>query len=55
MTKLSRKERRKQGGFTPQYNGQEPISFTEYIAGFKNEKLIPRRLRNHPLNKAAVE
>lgn len=55
MTKLSRKERRKQGGFTPQYNDKEPISFVEYIAGFKNEKLILRRLRNHPLNKAVSE
>lgn len=55
MTKLSRKERRKQGGFTTQYNGKEPISFAEYIEGFKNEKLIPRRLRNHPLNKAVTE
>lgn len=55
MTKLSRRERRKQGGFIPQYNDKEPISFTEYIGGFKNEKLIPRRLRNHPLNKAVTE
>lgn len=52
MTRLSRKERREQGGFTSQYNGKAPISFAEYIEGFKNEKLIPRRLRNHPLNKA---
>lgn len=55
MTKLSRKERRKHDGFTPQYNGKQPITFAEYIAGFKNEKLVPRRLRNHPLNKAVSE
>lgn len=55
MTKISRKERRKQGGYTPQYNGKAPISFAEYIEGFKNEKLIPRRLCNHPLNKAVTK
>lgn len=54
MTKLSRKERRKQGDFTPQYNGKEPISFAEYTAGFRPGTL-PRRLRNHPLNKAVTE
>ncbi|WP_427110900.1 hypothetical protein [Lysinibacillus xylanilyticus] len=59
QTKISRKTRRhvarkvpSLGEFKPQYNGKEPISFAEYIEGFKNEKLIPRRLRNHPLNKA---
>lgn len=52
MTKLSRKERRKQGGFVPQYNGKAPISFAEYLDGFKNSKLIPARLRKSPLNKA---
>lgn len=41
--------------FPPQYNGKSPISFAEYIEGFKNEKLIPRRLRNHPLNKAVTK
>lgn len=54
MTKLSRKERHKQGGFTPQYNGKEPITFAEYVEGFR-ENTLPRRLRNHPLNKAATE
>jgi len=54
--KISRKLRRGlsrtfNGEFKPQYNGKAPITFAEYIAGFKNEKLIPNRLRNHPLNK----
>lgn len=63
MTKLvckQRKERRKQDGFTPQYNGKEPITFAEYIAGFRvnpftGKSMLPRRLRNHPLNKAVAE
>lgn len=58
MTKLSRKERRKQGGFVPQYNGKAPITFTEYLADFKTDitgkSLVPRRLRTSPLNKAEV-
>ncbi|MGY3188773.1 hypothetical protein [Lysinibacillus sp. TE18511] len=53
--KISRKLRRGLAEFKPQYNGKAPISFAEYIAGFKNEKLVPRRLRNHPLNKAVTE
>lgn len=43
--------------FIPHYNGKEPISFAEYIAGFRvnpftGKSMLPRRLRNHPLNMA---
>lgn len=50
MTKLSRKERRKQGNFVPQYNGKGPITFTQYIEGCKS---LTRKLKQHPLNKEA--
>lgn len=63
--KLSRKVRRGLArtfncDFTPQYNGKEPISFAEYVAGFRvnpftGKSMLPRRLRNHPLNKAVAE
>ena len=59
---ISRKIRRRMakaipslGGFVPQYNGKAPISFTEYLLNFKTDmsgnSLVPRRLREHPLNK----
>ena len=57
--RFSRKERKelaklKGFEFPPQYNGRRPISFSKYIEGFRPGKL-PRRLRNHPLNKAVTE
>lgn len=63
--RFSRRERKaiaklKGVDFPPQYNGVRPISFVAYIAGFRNDpvtgkSLLPRRLRNHPLNKAVTE
>lgn len=38
--------------FEPVYNGKAPITFGEYLSGFKNPKSIPSRLRKSPLNKA---
>lgn len=38
--------------FEPNYNGKAPISFAEYLDGFKKPEIIPVRLRKSPLNSA---
>lgn len=55
---MPRNERRaearaKNKAFKPLYNGKEPITFEEYLAGFKKDEngktLAPRKLQKSPL------
>lgn len=47
----SRRQRRQEAGFEPQYNGKAPISFAEYVEGFSEK--VPARIRKSPLFKGA--